>query len=78
MAQSESKLREQVSALEEEKKHLLSTVTHLQDLLSSLGIHTTPDGLPPSPKRHVVTAPAKVENRTVDSLPHPLVLPEGS
>lgn len=75
LAQSESHLREHVSALEEEKKQLVSTVTRLQDLLASLGIHTTPDGhtLPPPSERHRVTA-----NRTVDSLPHPLVLPEGS
>lgn len=75
LAQSESHLREHVSELEEEKKQLVSTVTRLQDLLASLGIHTTPDGhtLPPPSERHRVTA-----NRTVDSLPHPLVLPEGS
>lgn len=75
LAQSESHLREHVSALEEEKKQLVSTVTRLQDLLASLGIHTTPDGhtLPPPSERHRVTA-----IRTVDSLPHPLVLPEGS
>lgn len=80
LAQSESRLREQVSALEEEKKQLASTITHLQDLLTSLGIHTTPDGhtLPPPSKRHTVTAPAKVENMTVDSLLRPLALPEGS
>uniref|UniRef100_A0A8P4K325 TBC1 domain family member 1 n=1 Tax=Dicentrarchus labrax TaxID=13489 RepID=A0A8P4K325_DICLA len=45
LAQSEGQLREQVSALEEEKKQLASTVTRLQDLLTSLGIQTTPDGL---------------------------------
>lgn len=80
LAQSESQLREQVSALEEEKKQLVSTVTHLQDLLTSLGIHATPDGhvLPLSPRRHTVTAPAKVGNRTVDSLLHPMALPDGS
>uniref|UniRef100_A0A8D0DE25 TBC1 domain family member 4 n=1 Tax=Sander lucioperca TaxID=283035 RepID=A0A8D0DE25_SANLU len=44
LAQSEAQLREHVSALEEEKKQLFSTVTRLQDLLTSLGIHTTPDG----------------------------------
>lgn len=86
LAQSEGRLREHVSALEEEKKQLASAVTCLQDLLASLGIHTTPDGhtLPPPPERHAVTATAKVEDReglksrTVDSLPHPLALPEGS
>ncbi|XP_068176988.1 TBC1 domain family member 1 isoform X2 [Antennarius striatus] len=44
LVQSENQLREQVSVLEEEKKELVSTVAHLQDLLSSFGIHTTPDG----------------------------------
>ncbi|XP_074486250.1 TBC1 domain family member 1 isoform X4 [Sebastes fasciatus] len=84
LGQSEDQLREHVSALEEEKMQLASTVTRLQDLLASLGIHTTPDGhtLPPPSERH--TATSKVEdreglaNRTVDSVPHPLVLPEGS
>ncbi|XP_042340885.1 TBC1 domain family member 1 isoform X2 [Plectropomus leopardus] len=86
LAQSESRLKEHVSALEEEKEQLVSTVTRLQDLLATLGIHTTPDGhtLPPPSDRHNITASAKVEdgeglvNRTVDALPHPLVLPEGS
>ncbi|XP_041820289.1 TBC1 domain family member 1 isoform X2 [Chelmon rostratus] len=78
LTQSEGRLREQVSALEEEKKQLASTVTRLQDLLTSLGIQTTPDGptLPPPSERHTVTA--KVEelaSRTVDSLFHPLALP---
>uniref|UniRef100_A0A8C4P193 TBC1 domain family member 4 n=1 Tax=Dicentrarchus labrax TaxID=13489 RepID=A0A8C4P193_DICLA len=75
LAQSEGQLREQVSALEEEKKQLASTVTRLQDLLTSLGIQTTPDGLT------LPAATAKVEglvNRTGHSLPHPLALPEGS
>ncbi|XP_032399269.1 TBC1 domain family member 1 isoform X3 [Etheostoma spectabile] len=54
LAQSEAQLSEHVSALEEEKKQLFSTVTRLKDLLTSLGIHTTPDGhaLPPPPERH--------------------------
>ncbi|KAM7394228.1 hypothetical protein PAMP_021041 [Pampus punctatissimus] len=82
LAQSEGQLKEQVSALEEEKKQLLSTVTRLQDFLTNLGIQTTPHGhkLAPPSDRHVVTAAAQVEglgNRTVDSLPHPLALPEG-
>ncbi|KAK2918996.1 hypothetical protein Q8A73_003367 [Channa argus] len=57
LVHSENQLREQVSALEEEKKQLLSTVTHLQDLLSSFGIHVSPDGqiLPPQAERHTVT-----------------------
>ncbi|KAM7419192.1 hypothetical protein PAMA_016353 [Pampus argenteus] len=82
LAQSEGQLKEQVSALEEEKRQLLSTVTRLQDFLANLGIKTTPDGhkLAPPSDRHEVTAAAQVEglgNRTVDSLPHPLALPEG-
>uniref|UniRef100_A0A3Q4AX99 TBC1 domain family member 4 n=1 Tax=Mola mola TaxID=94237 RepID=A0A3Q4AX99_MOLML len=36
LAQSESRLREQVAALEDEKKQLASTVTRLQELLTSL------------------------------------------
>ncbi|XP_010776360.1 TBC1 domain family member 1 [Notothenia coriiceps] len=86
LSQSEVLLTEHVSALEEEKKQLVSTVQLLQDILTSLGTHSTPDGqtLPPPPERHTVTATEKVEereggaNRTVDSPPHPLVLPEGS
>ncbi|XP_008276644.1 TBC1 domain family member 1 isoform X1 [Stegastes partitus] len=82
LVQSEGRLKEQVSVLEEEKQQLASTVAHLQDLLTSLGIHTSPDGHtvpPPS-----VAAASKLEgregleNRTVDSLLHPLVLPKGS
>uniref|UniRef100_A0A8C4IVB4 TBC1 domain family member 1 n=1 Tax=Dicentrarchus labrax TaxID=13489 RepID=A0A8C4IVB4_DICLA len=42
LAQSEGQLREQVSALEEEKKQLASTVTRLQDLLTSLDVGTPP------------------------------------
>ncbi|XP_063740113.1 TBC1 domain family member 1 isoform X1 [Eleginops maclovinus] len=58
MSQSEVLLTEQVSALDEEKKQLVSSVKHLQDMLTSLGIHTTPDGqTPPLPsERHIVTA----------------------
>ncbi|XP_033936754.1 TBC1 domain family member 1 isoform X2 [Pseudochaenichthys georgianus] len=86
LSQSEVLLTEHVSALEEEKKQLVSTVQLLQDILTSLGTHSTPDGqtLPPPSERHTVTATEKVEekergaNRTVDSPPHPLVLPEGS
>lgn len=52
LAQSESRLKEQVSALEEEKQQLETTVTQLQRLLTSLEIHSTSlDGLtllPPS------------------------------
>ncbi|KAK2817002.1 hypothetical protein Q5P01_025193 [Channa striata] len=58
LVQSENQLKEQVSALEEEKKQLLSTVTHLQGLLTSFGIHMSPDEqlLPPPAERHTVTA----------------------
>ncbi|XP_034713870.1 TBC1 domain family member 1 isoform X2 [Etheostoma cragini] len=54
LARSEAQLSEQVSALEEEKMQLFSTVTRLKDLLTSLGIHTTPDGhaLPPPSEKH--------------------------
>lgn len=44
LAQVEGQLKEQVSALEEEKKQLLNTITHLQGLLTSLGINANPDG----------------------------------
>lgn len=60
LVQSDRQLREQVSELQQEKKQLLSTVSRLQDLLHSLGLHTAPDGQaspPPAP-------------------PHPLALPE--
>ncbi|KAM9363841.1 TBC1 domain family member 1 [Symphorus nematophorus] len=82
LAQSEGQLKEQVSSLVEEKQQLVSTVTRLQNLLNSLGIHTTPDGhtVAPTSERHAVTAKMEglAANRTVDSLPHPLALPEGS
>jgi len=48
LAQSEGRLKEQVSALEEEKQELLSAVMHLQNLLTSLGINS-PDGHPLPP-----------------------------
>uniref|UniRef100_A0A3P8TUQ8 TBC1 domain family member 1 n=1 Tax=Amphiprion percula TaxID=161767 RepID=A0A3P8TUQ8_AMPPE len=84
LVQSEGQLKEQVSALEEEKQQLASTVARLHDLLTSLGIH--PDGhtLPPPSEKHAVAAASKLEiserldNRTVDSLLHPLVLPKAS
>ncbi|KAM7009716.1 TBC1 domain family member 1 isoform 4-T4 [Tautogolabrus adspersus] len=81
LAQSEGRLKEQVSALQEEKKQLASTVTCLQELLTSLGIHNNPDGhtLPSLSERHTSTANVEgLGNRTVDSLPPPLALPEGS
>ncbi|XP_074551770.1 TBC1 domain family member 1 isoform X2 [Halichoeres trimaculatus] len=81
LAQSEGRLKEQVSALQEEKKQLASTVTRLQDLLASLGIYNTPDGHTVTPPSERYTQKEEVEGleyRTVDSLPHPLALPEGS
>ncbi|CAG5940608.1 unnamed protein product [Menidia menidia] len=59
LAQSEERLKEQVSALEEEKRQLLSTVAHLQSLL------TSPDG-------HEPPRPA---DRHSDSEPDPSVPP---
>uniref|UniRef100_A0A146P6H9 TBC1 domain family member 1 n=1 Tax=Fundulus heteroclitus TaxID=8078 RepID=A0A146P6H9_FUNHE len=44
LAQSEGRLKEQVSALEEEKQQLASTVAHLQKLLAGLGINADLDG----------------------------------
>ncbi|XP_034449762.1 TBC1 domain family member 1 isoform X5 [Hippoglossus hippoglossus] len=79
--QSEGRLTEQVSALEEEKKQLLSTVTHLQDLLTSLGIQSSLDGHapPPAAERHAASAAAAATtNQTVESLLHLLALPESS
>lgn len=75
LAQSEGRLREQVSVLEEEKKQLAGTVTRLQDLLSSLGIHTTADGLTQPPARSARLVPGKAQARTG---PRALALPEGS
>lgn len=67
LVQSDRQLREQVSELEQEKKQLLSTVSRLQELLHSLGLHTPLDGqtIPP----HSSATPG---------LPHPLALPEAS
>lgn len=86
LVQSEGRLKEQVSALEEEKQQLASTVARLQDLLTSLGIHTSPDGhtIPPPSEKHAVAAASilegsdRLDNRTVDSLLHPLAPPKGS
>uniref|UniRef100_A0A7N8X9E0 TBC1 domain family member 4 n=1 Tax=Mastacembelus armatus TaxID=205130 RepID=A0A7N8X9E0_9TELE len=80
LVQSESQLRKQVTALEEEKKQLLSTVTCLQNLLNSLGIDTSLHGppLPPLSETHAATAEDRegLGSRTVDSHLHPLALPE--
>lgn len=74
LAQSESRLKEQVSALEEEKLQLETTVTQLQNLLTSLGIHPSSlDGLtllPPSDTQK------GLDVRTADP-EHP-ALPQGS
>uniref|UniRef100_A0A667XNS4 TBC1 domain family member 1 n=1 Tax=Myripristis murdjan TaxID=586833 RepID=A0A667XNS4_9TELE len=88
LVQSEGRLREQASALEEEKRQLQSTVTHLHDILTSLGIHISLDAHPlthtPPPDRHTVTAAAKVEgkevagNGTAATVPHPPACPEDS
>ncbi|XP_069553576.1 TBC1 domain family member 1 isoform X2 [Brachyistius frenatus] len=56
LVQSEGRLKEQVSALEEEKQQLGSTVTHLQDLLTSLGIHLDGHTLLPPTERNIVTS----------------------
>ncbi|KAM3624348.1 uncharacterized protein V6R79_022274 [Siganus canaliculatus] len=80
LAQSEGRLREQVSALEEEKQQLASTITRLQDLLTSHGIHATLDGLLPTCDTSSQAVTVSVEglgNGTVDSSPHLLALPEG-
>lgn len=63
LVQSESQLKEQVSILEEQKKQLASTVARLQDILTGLGIHTTPDGhtLPLPSKSYTLTDVAKGE-----------------
>ena len=76
--QSEVRLTEQVSALEEEKKQLLSTVTHLQDLLTSLGIQSSLDGHAPPPAAERQAASAATTNQTVESLLHLSALPDSS
>uniref|UniRef100_A0A3Q3J166 TBC1 domain family member 4 n=1 Tax=Monopterus albus TaxID=43700 RepID=A0A3Q3J166_MONAL len=73
LVQSEGQLKEEVAALEEEKKHLLNTVTRLQDILSSLGIHASPDGhTPPPPDERCTVTAEEQGNRTEDSCHHPL------
>ncbi|XP_053713474.1 TBC1 domain family member 1-like isoform X2 [Synchiropus splendidus] len=73
LAQSEVQLREQVSALEDDKRKLMETASRLQELLLSYGIHTSPDGLrhPPNTEGHTVVKGEGVESETVDSLHHP-------
>ncbi|XP_037554187.1 TBC1 domain family member 1 [Nematolebias whitei] len=46
LAQSEGQLKEQVSALEEEKQHLVSTITRLQNVLTMLGVQQDGQTLP--------------------------------
>uniref|UniRef100_A0A8C8DW80 TBC1 domain family member 1 n=1 Tax=Oryzias sinensis TaxID=183150 RepID=A0A8C8DW80_9TELE len=77
LAQSESRLKEQVSALEEEKQQLETTVTQLQNLLTSLGIHPTSlDGLTLLPPSDTQKASEGLDVRTADP-EHP-ALPQGS
>ncbi|XP_053713814.1 TBC1 domain family member 1-like isoform X2 [Synchiropus splendidus] len=73
LAQSEVQLREQVSALEDDKRKLMETASRLQELLLSYGIHASPDGLrhPPNTEGHTVVKGESVESETVDSLHHP-------
>ncbi|KAM8842109.1 TBC1 domain family member 1 isoform 2-T2 [Synchiropus picturatus] len=73
LAQSEVQLREQVSALEDDKRKLMETASRLQELLLSYGIQASPDGLrpPPNTEGHAVVKGEGVESKTVDSLHHP-------
>lgn len=75
LARSEIRLQEQVFTLQDEKEQLARTVTHLQDLVNSLGIRIPPGGLallPPSGK------PSLEEAAASDSVLHPAAPPEGS
>lgn len=47
LGQSEVRLKEQVSALEEEKQQLSSTITRLRELLASLNVQFSPEELSP-------------------------------
>ncbi|XP_008315180.1 TBC1 domain family member 1 isoform X2 [Cynoglossus semilaevis] len=64
LVQSEGHLKEQVSSLEEEKHHLVSTVTRLQDLLTMLGLNSTLDEhtLPTLTNRQTASAETKTNN----------------
>ncbi|XP_029949998.1 TBC1 domain family member 1 isoform X2 [Salarias fasciatus] len=73
LTQSEGRLKEQVSSLEEEKRLLASTILHLQGLLTRLGIHSAPDGDTAAPQ---LEAKEALDDRTVDSPPQPLLLPK--
>lgn len=46
LAQSEGQLKEQVSALEEEKQQLVSTIARLQNVLTILGVQQDGQTLP--------------------------------
>ncbi|XP_061882186.1 TBC1 domain family member 1-like [Entelurus aequoreus] len=80
LVQSDAELREQVSALKQEKLQLVSTATRLQDLLTTLGIHSTPDGVEIQPPLTTagdkVGAPAGQEDRTLEFLRRPVILVE--
>ncbi|XP_056135504.1 TBC1 domain family member 1 isoform X2 [Lampris incognitus] len=84
LVQSESRLKEQACALEEEKRQLQSTVMRLHGLLASLGIHTSPDGhlLSHTPNRDgdtiIPTQQQETAKGTAAPLPHPLILPDNS
>ncbi|XP_061567003.1 TBC1 domain family member 1 isoform X2 [Cololabis saira] len=73
LAQSEGRLKEQVSALEEEKQQLVGTVDRLQNLVTGLGLHAGA-GEPTLPSLPGLAASA-LDGRTADSVHHPLVLP---
>lgn len=76
LARSEVRLQEQVFTLEGEKEQLARTVAHLQDLLNSLGLCSSGDGLalPPAlEKLPPVEAPV-----SSDSVLQPSVPAEGS
>lgn len=75
LARSEGRLQEQVFTLEGEKEQLARTVARLQDLLASLGIRSTPDGLAPPPSSENLSLK---EAATSDSVLRPAVPPEGS
>lgn len=61
--------------MEGEKEQLARTVAHLQDLLNSLGVRSTPDGLALPP---VTGTLSLEETATSDSVSDPAVHPEGS
>lgn len=66
LVQSDRRLREKVSELEQEKQQLQNTVSRLQELLHSLGLH--------SPEGQAIASSTAASL----ALPHPLALPEAS